>query len=68
MTEGYILGVESMAHTGLKVVKADRNRFVSGSSGTNGALCIRGSRQDYDDWGVQGWSGDEVFKYMSKVW
>lgn len=32
-----------------------------------GTLCIRGTRQDYDDWDLPGWSGDEVFKYMSKA-
>ena len=42
-------------------------RFIGGSSGCNGTLAIRGNRQDYDDWGLSGWSGDQVFKYMSKV-
>lgn len=42
-------------------------RFLSGSSGTNGTLCIRGTPKDYDDWNLNGWSGQEVFKYMSKV-
>ena len=48
-------------------VKLSRGKFLGGSSGVNGTLCIRGSRQDYDDWGLPGWSGDEFFKYMSKV-
>lgn len=48
-------------------VKLSRGKFLGGSSGCNGTLCIRGSKQDYDDWEVEGWSGDEVFKYMKKA-
>jgi hypothetical protein len=33
----------------------------------NGTLCIRGTKQDYDDWNMPGWSGEEVFGYMKKV-
>lgn len=43
------------------------NRFLGGSSGVNGTLCIRGSRADYDAWDIEGWSGEEMFRYMSKV-
>lgn len=32
-------------------VKLSRGKFLGGSSGVNGTLCIRGSKQDYDDWG-----------------
>ena len=31
-------------------VKLSRGKFLGGSSGVNGTLCIRGSKQDYDDW------------------
>lgn len=48
-------------------VKLSRGRFLGGCSGCNGTLCIRGAKQDYDDWGLEGWSGEEFFKYMSKV-
>lgn len=48
-------------------VKLSRGKFLGGCSGCNGTLCIRGSKQDYDDWGVEGWSGDEFFKYIRKV-
>jgi choline dehydrogenase-like flavoprotein len=44
-----------------------RGKFIGGSSGCNGTLCIRGVPQDYDDWKVEGCSGDEMFKYMRKV-
>lgn len=48
-------------------VKLSRGKFLGGSSGLNGTLCIKGSKQDYDDWGLDGWSGDEFFRYMEKV-
>ncbi|KAF7919614.1 hypothetical protein EAE99_008466 [Botrytis elliptica] len=44
-----------------------RGKFLGGSSGCNGTLAIRGNRQDFDNWGLEGWSGDEMFKYMSKA-
>ncbi|PYH95576.1 alcohol oxidase [Aspergillus ellipticus CBS 707.79] len=48
-------------------VKLSRGRFLSGCSGCNGTLCIRGSKQDYDDWGLDGWSGEEFFGHMQKA-
>jgi choline dehydrogenase-like flavoprotein len=48
-------------------VKVSRGKFLGGSSGVNGTLCIRGTKQDYDDWDMPGWSGEEVFSYMKKV-
>lgn len=44
-----------------------RGKFLGGSSGANGTLCIRGTPQDYDSWEMEGWSGEELFKYMSKA-
>ncbi|CAK3741214.1 gmc oxidoreductase [Lecanosticta acicola] len=43
-----------------------RGRFLGGSSGSNGTICIRGVKQDYDDWGFPEWSGDEMFRAMKK--
>ncbi|PQE28213.1 GMC oxidoreductase protein [Rutstroemia sp. NJR-2017a BBW] len=48
-------------------VKVSRGKFLGGSSGVNGTLCVRGVKQDYDDWDMPGWSGEEVFGYMKKV-
>ncbi|KFY43004.1 hypothetical protein V494_02139 [Pseudogymnoascus sp. VKM F-4513 (FW-928)] len=48
-------------------IKASRGRFLGGSSGVNGTLCVRGMKQDYDDWNMPGWSGEEVFSYMKKA-
>ncbi|PBP20628.1 alcohol oxidase [Diplocarpon rosae] len=48
-------------------VKVSRGKFLGGSSGLNGTLCIRGTPQDYDDWNLPGWNGKEVFAYMKKA-
>ncbi|KAI9686292.1 MAG: hypothetical protein M1820_010666, partial [Bogoriella megaspora] len=58
---------ESMSGIGGRKVKTSRGRFLGGSSGINGTLCIRGTKQDYDDWNIEGWSGDEMFQYMAKA-
>ncbi|KAK5099254.1 hypothetical protein LTS08_005834 [Lithohypha guttulata] len=47
-------------------VKLSRGKFLGGSSGVNGTLCIRGTEADFDDWGLDGWSGKEMFAYMRK--
>jgi choline dehydrogenase-like flavoprotein len=44
-----------------------RGRFLGGLSGMNGTLCIRGTRRDYDDWNIPGWSGDDMYTYMAKA-
>jgi choline dehydrogenase-like flavoprotein len=56
-----------MAGVDNRQVKLSRGRFLGGSSGCNGTLCIRGNKQDYDDWGLEGWSGEEFFEAMRKV-
>jgi choline dehydrogenase-like flavoprotein len=49
-------------------VKLSRGKYLGGCSGCNGTLCIRGSKQDFDDWQLEGWSGEEFFAYMKKVY
>lgn len=44
-----------------------RGRFLGGSSGCNGTICVRGVEQDYDDWGFPEWSGKEMFRAMRKA-
>ncbi|KAJ5131379.1 uncharacterized protein N7515_007418 [Penicillium bovifimosum] len=56
-----------MAGVNNRQVKLSRGKFLGGSSGCNGTLCIRGNKQDYDDWGLEGWSGEEFFRYMRKA-
>ena len=60
------LVTEPMSGVNERQVKLSRGKFLGGSSGVNGTLCIRGSKQDYDDWNLPGWSGDEMFQYMNK--
>lgn len=48
-------------------VKNSRGRFLGGCSGVNGTLCIRGNKQDYDDWGLEGWTGEDMWENMAKV-
>ncbi|KAL4871441.1 hypothetical protein BDV12DRAFT_206562 [Aspergillus spectabilis] len=60
------LVTKPMAGVDNRQVKLSRGRFLGGSSGCNGTLCIRGAKQDYDDWGLDGWSGNEFFNAMSK--
>ena len=47
--------------------KLPRGRFLGGSSGCNGTICVRGVKQDYDDWGSPEWSGEEMFRAMRKA-
>ncbi|KAF2095697.1 putative GMC oxidoreductase [Rhizodiscina lignyota] len=65
-TDWNIVGTPQASLDG-RQVKQSRGRFLGGSSGVNGCLCLRGSKQDYDDWGLEGWSGDEMHKYMAKA-
>ncbi|KAL3478166.1 hypothetical protein BJX99DRAFT_269367 [Aspergillus californicus] len=60
------LVTKSMPGVDNRQVKLSRGRFLGGSSGCNGTLCIRGNKQDYDDWGLEGWSGNEFFDAMKK--
>ena len=49
-----------------RAVALTRGRFLGGSSNINGGVCVRGTKADYDDWNMPGWSGEEVFRYMAK--
>ncbi|KPI35277.1 Oxygen-dependent choline dehydrogenase [Cyphellophora attinorum] len=42
-------------------------KVLGGSSAMNGSYAVRGPKLDYDDWDLPGWSGDEVYRYMSKA-
>jgi choline dehydrogenase-like flavoprotein len=41
-------------HANNRPISLSRGRFLGGSSGINGTLCIRGTEQDFDDWGLDG--------------
>ena len=61
------LVTSAMAGVEGRQVKLSRGKFLGGSSCINGTLCIRGTRQDFDDWNLPGWTGDEMFSYMRKA-
>lgn len=45
-------------------------RGLGGSTLINGAIHLRGNKQDYNDWaimGARGWSYDEVMPYFMKI-
>ncbi len=43
-----------------------RGKVLGGSSSINAMVYIRGNRDDYDGWGVDGWSWDDLFPYFLK--
>ncbi|KAJ3526384.1 hypothetical protein NM208_g11213 [Fusarium decemcellulare] len=61
-TDWNVVSTEGAGVNG-RQVKLSRGKFLGGCSGCNGTLV----KQDYDDWDLPGWSGDDFFKYMSKA-
>ncbi|MGA7983768.1 MAG: GMC family oxidoreductase N-terminal domain-containing protein [Burkholderiales bacterium] len=43
-----------------------RGKVLGGSSSINGLVYIRGQREDFDGWGVPGWSFDDLLPYFIK--
>ena len=44
-----------------------RAQVIGGCSSHNGAIAAVGHRQDYDDWGLPGWSGNDVAPLFAEV-
>ncbi len=44
-----------------------RGRVLGGSSSMNAMMWVRGTREDYDDWEIPGWSYDEVLPYFQRA-
>jgi choline dehydrogenase len=48
-------------------ISLPRGKVLGGSSSVNAMVYIRGNRRDYDEWGVPGWSWDDLFPYFLKA-
>ena len=44
-----------------------RGKTLGGSSSVNAMVYIRGNRLDYDEWGVRGWSAEDLVPYFIKA-
>ena len=44
-----------------------RGKVLGGSSAMNAMLWVRGCREDYDGWGIPGWSWDEVEPFFRRM-
>jgi choline dehydrogenase len=44
-----------------------RGKVLGGSSSINGLVYIRGQREDFDGWGVDGWNFDALLPYFKKA-
>jgi len=44
-----------------------RGKVLGGSSSINGLVHIRGQREDYDTWGVPGWTFNDLLPYFKKA-
>lgn len=55
------------AETNYRTIRLLRGRFLGGCSSTNATLCVRGVKDDYNNWGLEGWSGEEFWREMNRV-
>ncbi len=55
------------AHAVCVQVYLARGKTLGGSSATNATLYLRGTAQDYDAWGLDGWRGDDVLDWFKSA-
>jgi len=44
-----------------------RGKVLGGSSSINGLVYIRGQREDFDGWGIEGWRFDDLLPYFKRA-
>ncbi|KVQ61100.1 GMC family oxidoreductase [Burkholderia territorii] len=47
-------------------IACPRGRIFGGCTSVNGTVYIRGHRQDYDDWAIDGWRYDDVLPFFKR--
>ena len=50
-----------------QLVRFERARVLGGCSAHNGAVQTWGHRRDYDDWGVPGWTADDLLPHFARA-
>ena len=61
---GFDASLTSRAATPTAQVYLARGKLLGGSSSTNATLYHRGTPEDYDAWGMPGWSGKDVLQWF----
>ncbi|MET0291417.1 MAG: GMC family oxidoreductase N-terminal domain-containing protein [Steroidobacteraceae bacterium] len=54
-------------HADERRLPVPRGRVLGGSSSINGMVYFRGHPQEYDDWGIPGWSYADLLPYFLKL-
>jgi choline dehydrogenase len=62
---GYISAPEPRCDN--RRIPLPRGRVLGGSSSVNAMVYIRGNRRDYDEWGIPGWSWNDLLPYFLKA-
>ena len=55
---------EPEPHLNYRKIFTPRGKVLGGSSSINGLVYVRGQREDYDQWGVPGWSYDDLLPWF----
>jgi len=57
---------EPEPHLNGRKIFTPRGKVLGGSSSINGLVYMRGQREDFDDWGLDGWRYDDLLPYFRK--